>query len=558
MRRPTRASGMVASSRPSVRERLLATRSARFAAAVLALFVSAAILAPLVANDRPYLLVAIDTGRYEAARTSLVAVVQTWADLRAHGESDWLAHRPAGSTRTYARALAEEWSAVTTRVRTLRAYLDPRDASVLEAFEGRESAYLDDHPQLAVTTASEAARTLEPAPAGESATPRGSTLPPGARRTVELRATSSTPLFASMTPLDAGLVVAWIVFVLATFVWRSSRLRFVVAALVAIAAAAMWRPLVGNDVGPASIKRAMDHGDLVVERAWFPPIPMGFAETNLAEAFRPPTWLASSQLMPEGGYAHPRGGDARFAALAVPVHVASAEPALNAWHRHLLGTDSLGRDLLARVLWGARSSLLVGFASAVLLTLLGVALGLLAGWCGGLVDVAVSRTIELVLCFPAFVLVLCAMFFVDPRRVPPLVSVAVVIGIVGWTGVARLVRAECLRLRELEFVAAARALGIGETRIVWRHVLPNAIGPAIIAFSFAIGSAILTESALSFLGFGVQIPVPSWGSLVSDTGSNPDHAWIWIFPGLCIFATVAGSNLLGEALRDALDPRHGR
>jgi peptide/nickel transport system permease protein len=285
---------------------------------------------------------------------------------------------------------------------------------------------------------------------------------------------------------------------------------------------------------------------------------MGFAETNLAEAVRPPTWLASSRLLPEGGYENARAGDARFSPLATAVHVPSAEPALNSWHRHLLGTDALGRDLLARMLWGARSSLLVGLASAVLLTLLGVALGLLAGWCGGLVDVAISRTIELVLCFPAFVLVLCVMFFVDPRSVPPLVSVAVVIGIVGWTGVARLVRAECLRLRELEFVAAARALGIGEARIVWRHVLPNAIGPAIIAFSFAIGSAILTESALSFLGFGVQAPVPSWGSLVSDTGSNPDHAWIWLFPGLCIFATVAGSNLLGEALRDALDPRHGR
>jgi peptide/nickel transport system permease protein len=284
---------------------------------------------------------------------------------------------------------------------------------------------------------------------------------------------------------------------------------------------------------------------------------MGFAETNLPEAFRPPTWLASSRMRAEGGFERDREGAALFSPLATPVHVATAEPALNSWHRHLLGTDSLGRDLLARLLWGARSSLLVGFASAVLLTALGIAFGVCAGWCGGLVDVAISRTIELVLCFPAFVLVLCAMFFVDPRIVPPIVSVAVVIGIVGWTTVARLVRAECLRLRELEFVAAARALGLTDLSIVWRHVLPNAIGPAIIAFSFAIGSAILTESALSFLGFGVQAPVPSWGSLVSDSKS-PEHTWIWIFPGLCIFAAVAGSNLLGEALRDALDPRHER
>lgn len=549
---------MDASRRTSLRERLLATRSARWAGAVLALFVSAAILAPLIANDRPYLLVAVDTGRYEAARASLVDVVRAWADLEKRGEADYVEHRPPGSTRTYASALDDEWSAVTTRVRTLRSNLDPLDAAVLDAFDGRESTYLRDHPDLAVSTAADAVKALEPALVGERATPRGSVLPPGARRTVELRASASTPLFASMSALDAGLVAAWVVVVLATFVWRSSRLRLFVAVVAAIVVGSTWRPLVGADVGPASIKRAMDRGELVVERAWFPPIPMGFAETNLAEAFRPPTWLASSRMLPEGGYARAHGQDAPFAPLAVPVKVPGAEPALNSWHRHLLGTDSLGRDLLARVLWGARSSLLVGFASAVLLTLLGILLGLCAGWCGGLADFAISRTIELVLCFPAFVLVLCAMFFVDPRRVPPLLSVAVVIGIVGWTGVARLVRAECLKLRELEFVAAARALGVTEARIVWRHVLPNAIGPAIIAFSFAIGSAILTESALSFLGFGVQVPVPSWGSLVSDTGSNPDHAWIWIFPGLCIFATVAGSNLLGEALRDALDPRHGR
>jgi peptide/nickel transport system permease protein len=166
----------------------------------------------------------------------------------------------------------------------------------------------------------------------------------------------------------------------------------------------------------------------------------------------------------------------------------------------------------------------------------------------------ILRTIEIVASFPAFFLVLCALFFIDPEIVPPLAAVALVIALVGWTSVARLVRAECMRLRELEFVHAARALGLSPARILARHVLPNTLTPVLVALAFAASAGILTESALSFLGFGVQAPVPSWGSLVNDSKSA-DHWWIWLFPGLCIFATVVAYNLLGEALRDALDPK---
>jgi peptide/nickel transport system permease protein len=543
----------------SFARRLLATRTARVAALVLGLFVSLAVLAPLIANDKPYWMRAVDFGAYEEARASLVPVTEAWDELRRGGEAQYDARRPDGAKQTWARAVASERAAIDVRVRTMRKYVDPADAQHVEELDELDSAKgrlideVDDPVGLARLIAAAFDPTATRAPKGYDPSRGGSTW-----RRVQLRSVSTAPLFAALTPLDAGLIAAWLAGILAILFLRSRRARIGVPLAFALVVALAWRPIVGADAGPVSIKDAIDRGDLRVERAWFPPIPMGYAETNLAEAFRPPTWRESSRMRPSGGYEREDPRKDRFAPLPVPVRVSAFEPELNAWNRHLLGTDALGRDLLARLVWGARASLFVGFASAILLTAIGVALGAWAGWRGGTADWLISRTIELVLCFPAFVLVLCTMFFVDPRVVPPIVSVAVVIGIVGWTGVARLVRAECLRVRELEFVAAARALGIAEPRILWRHVLPNAIQPAIIAFSFAIGTAILTESALSFLGFGVEAPVPSWGALVTGASSSLDHAWVWVFPGVCIFAVVAGSNLLGEALRDALDPRHGR
>jgi peptide/nickel transport system permease protein len=196
----------------------------------------------------------------------------------------------------------------------------------------------------------------------------------------------------------------------------------------------------------------------------------------------------------------------------------------------------------------------VGLLSAAALFAIGAVVGLLAGAFGGWVDLLLSRGIEVVLCFPAFFLVLLVLSSTDPDVLPPVLAVSLVIAAVGWPSVARLVRAEVLALREAEFVVAARALGVPPVRTLLVHVLPNAVGPAIVAASFAVGGGALVEAALSYLGFGVRVPIPSWGSLVNESRS-PDHWWLQLFPGLAILVSVASYNLVGDAVREALDPR---
>ena len=239
---------------------------------------------------------------------------------------------------------------------------------------------------------------------------------------------------------------------------------------------------------------------------------------------------------------------------AVPVDVRPGEPARNAAWRHPLGTDSAGRDVFVRLLWGGRISLSVGLLSALLLVVIGTLFGALAGWCGGWVDLVVSRLIEVLQSFPTFVLVLAASALVPAGRVHPVAAITLLIAFVGWTGVARLVRAEFLRLRGREFVLAAWALGRHPVAIVVRHVLPAAAGPVLVAGAFAVAWGILLESAVSFLGFGVRVPVPSWGAVLSES-RVPEHWWIQVFPGLLIFLTVLCCQRLGEALRTRFDPR---
>jgi peptide/nickel transport system permease protein len=230
------------------------------------------------------------------------------------------------------------------------------------------------------------------------------------------------------------------------------------------------------------------------------------------------------------------------------------EPARNSPWRHALGTDILGRDLLVRALHGGRISLAVGLVSTALLVLIGVVVGSLAGYFGGWVDVLLSRTIEVVQSIPAFFLILTAVALVPERELNPIFTIVIVIGLIRWTGVARLVRGEFLRLKEQEFVLAARALGLPHSRIIFRHVLPNALGPVLVAAAFAVASGILTESAISFLGFGVKHPIPSWGALLNESRAA-EQWWLQVFPGALIFLTVLSYNLVGEGFRDALDPR---
>ena len=219
---------------------------------------------------------------------------------------------------------------------------------------------------------------------------------------------------------------------------------------------------------------------------------------------------------------------------------------------HLLGTDEQGRDLLARMIWGSQVSIFTGFIAVFIYVMIGVIVGAIAGYYGGWVDIALSRIIEIVICFPTFFLILTILALVGPS----LFNVMVVIGITGWTGIARIVRAEFLRLREMDFVIASRALGAKDRWIIFRHILPNALAPVLVSATFGIASTILIESSLSFLGFGVQPPTPSWGEILSQSRDYMDFAW-WLtaIPGCAIFLTITAYNISGEAFQDAIDPQ---
>jgi peptide/nickel transport system permease protein len=222
--------------------------------------------------------------------------------------------------------------------------------------------------------------------------------------------------------------------------------------------------------------------------------------------------------------------------------------------KHVLGTDEAGRDVLSRVIFGTRVSLSVGLVSVTIYVLLGTVLGAISGYYGGAVDNTIQRVTDTVMCFPGLIIIIAAVAIVGPS----IYNVMAVIGLLQWPAVCRLVRGQFLSLREQDFVLAARAIGARDRRVIFHHILRNAIAPVTVAATFGVATAILTEAGLSFLGLGVQPPTASWGNMINSAqsaGVLQEMPWLWVPPGVLIALAVLSINFVGDGLRDAIDPR---
>jgi len=574
--------------------------SVRLSAALLALLYAVAIYAPFLANDKPLVFTGTFYGEYRAshrlvalAAAELLAKAQQGRDgflawqaaeqargetLEGSAKQDWLDGQ-GQAPADFAAWMELDRGGLDGRLLTLRRQLAPEHHAALDAVSDAAAGLV----RLAQASPSPSPEAL--AAAGErltaaagvvrdslKAAKSGEAPEPG--RTVALQAFTSYPVLEALGWNDVYFMLLWALVLLWPLInrlvdrlllhgdleamRRARRGKLLLLVLLPAAGTLLWLSVHGAAPPPleqSSLKQALAAGQAEAVSAVYPPIPFGMSEQNQTETFRPPTWWPAAAIDDEGFYltgARSLRTDAAtgMPIRATPVEVRPGEPPRNAPARRLLGTDSLGRDLLARIVWGARISLAVGIISTVLLVFIGTLFGALSGYFGGWVDVLISRIVEVFQCFPVFFLILIVVSFMGPS----ILNIMLALGIFRWTGVSRLVRGEFIRLRGLDFVVASQALGVRSLRIIFKHVLPNALGPVLVAATFAVANGILTESALSYLGFGVKLPVPSWGSLLVETRSI-EYWWIQIFPGLLIFATVVLYNLVGEGVRDALDPR---
>ncbi|MDU1540433.1 oligopeptide ABC transporter permease [Paraclostridium tenue] len=221
---------------------------------------------------------------------------------------------------------------------------------------------------------------------------------------------------------------------------------------------------------------------------------------------------------------------------------------------HLLGTDDLGRDVLARLLYGGRVSLLVGVFATILQVMIGTILGVLAGYFGGAIDAIIMRIVDIVMCFPFFIVAIALAAIVGPS----VVNLIIIIAILSWTDIARIVRAEVLSIKERDFIMASKAIGFNNLDIILKHIIPNVLSSILVATTLSMATAILMEASLSFLGMGVKPPMPSWGNMLTaaqNMRTLSSEWWLWIPPGFMIIISVLAINFLGEGLRRKLDPK---
>ncbi len=503
-----------------------ARKPAVAAAGVLVAAFYAVIWAPLLATSAPLSFRGYDRGAArQAVRLSYLEIEDIQGALRGRGPGGvtWTRGNVEESFRVVdfqlGRLLEILGGDLAARVTDLRG----RCASVREAWAAPRAPV---DPAVPVPVDAATADSLAPL----AATLRNEIRPTEG----DFASRSRFPAFRGLGGLDLLLLVASLTAPVGILLGlrggpgrvRRPRRAAAIALLPALAAAGLGWALAPAREDFTDYKRGIREKTIVAEGVIYAPVPYGINQNDLQRKFEAP-------------FAEPPEGR----------------------ERHLLGTDENGRDMLCRMLWGGRVSLSVGFVAVGIYVFLGIVVGAVAGFFGGWIDIVVSRFIEWVICFPVFVLVLVIAAFLQERTVfgmdpPQLVIIMVVIGITGWTGVARLVRAEFLRLVNQDFVMAARALGARRRSLMFGHLLPNAMAPVLVAATFGVAGAILTESALSFLGLGITVPKPSWGGMLNAAhGYEQTSVSIFLWPGLAIFMVITCYNLVGEALRDALDPR---
>lgn len=371
----------------------------------------------------------------------------------------------------------------------------------------------------------------------------------------------------------AGTLPLWGRFVTGERPQVTHQRRAAVVLLVPVLAAGAWGLFVPSYNDTTDYRAGMLNGDLFCSFRLMAPLRYGVNENDPNRKWTPPWWLpwkpnagaeqeAAEQKARDQAAALRKGSEMEQDLAELKARVAklrtTPEGSDTGWagvldflNRNHMGTDGTGRDLMTRMIWGSRISLSIGFVAVGIYVLIGVFVGALAGYFGGWVDMIISRVIEIVICFPTFFLILTVIAFLGSS----IWNIMLVIGFTGWPGVARLVRGEFFRLRNRDFVTAGKALGFSDARVIFRHVLPNALAPVLVAATFGVASAILVESSLSFLGFGVKVPTPTWGSVLSSARESWIYWWITIFPGFAIFLTVTMYNLVGEGIRDAVDPK---